>query len=68
MQCPYCKDWQKLALINLLLEASSHRINKMFLVPNRKTVKTLLVTLPADTIHISLNTLNYIIISTTCQF
>ena len=68
MQCPYCKDWQKLTLINLLLEASSHRINKMFLVPNRKTVKTLLVTLPADTIHISLNTLNYIIISTTCQF
>ena len=57
-QCPNCKDWQKLTLINLLLEALSHFTMSMFLVPNRKTVKTLLVTLPADIIHISLKIYN----------
>ena len=43
--------------------------NEHVSVPNRKTVKTLLVTLPADIIHISLRfTLNYITIYMTCQY
>jgi len=40
----------KLAIINLLSEALTHSQKRTVLLPNHKTVKTLLVTLPADTI------------------
>ena len=52
------KDWQKSTFINLLSETFSLHINASGLAPNHKTVKTLLVTLPADIIHISLKIYN----------
>ena len=52
------KDRQKSTFINLLSGPSSLHINVSGLVPNHKTVKTLLVTLPADIIHISLKIYN----------
>ena len=48
----------KLAIINLLSDALSPLIMRVVLVLNHKTFKTLLITLAADTIHISLKIYN----------
>ena len=47
-----------LAIINLLSDALSPLIMRVVLVLNHKTFKTLLITLAADTIHISLKIYN----------
>ena len=48
----------KLAIINLLSDALSPLIMRVVLGLNHKTFKTLLITLAADTIHISLKIYN----------
>ena len=59
----------KLAIINLLSEAFFPSQKRGVLVPNCKTVKTLLVTLPADTITFPLKfTINYITTFSICQY